>query len=81
MYNNNLKVKNGKYFVEDTMGPNSYVMLTVGKNPYNIHETSIYNHGTQEGRPGADLMPIKEAVALELIRQQNVRKRQQFMGW
>lgn len=81
MYNNNIKVKNGKYFIEDTMSSTGYILISVAKNPYDIHETRIVNHGRQKGIPGPDLMPMKEAVAQELIRKQNIRKRQQFLGW
>ena len=79
--NNNIKMPNGKYFVEDTMSDNGFVMLTIAKNPFNIYESRIVNHGIQKGVPSADLMPIKEEVAMRLLRLQNIRKREAFLGW
>ena len=79
--NNNIKLPNGKYFVEDTMSDKGFVLLTICKSPLNIYETRIVNHGVQKGVPGSDLMPIKEEVAMRLIRLQNQRKREQFLGW
>ena len=78
--NNNIKLPDGKYFVEDTMSDNGFVLLTICKSPLNIYETRIVNHGIQKGVPGPDLKPITEHVALRLIREQNIRKRQNFMG-
>ena len=41
----------------------------------------IVNHGKQAGHPPADYRPIKEETALRLMREQNLRKRQQFLGF
>ena len=79
--NYNIKLPNGKYFVEDTMSKDGYILISLAKNPHNIHETRIVNHGKQKGVPGPDLNPIKEEVAMRLIRQQNRRKGAQFGGW
>lgn len=77
---NHIRIPNGKYFVEDTMNPNGYVLLTVAKNPHNIQETRITNHGVQKGVPGPEMMPITEATAMRLIRIQNQRNRVKFLG-
>lgn len=79
--NNNIKLPNGKYFVEDTMSDNGYILLSIAKNPHNIYESRIVNHGKQRGIPSSDMKPIKEEVAMRLIRQQNVRNRSKFLGW
>ena len=78
---NSIKLPDGQYFVEDTMSPDGYVALTICKNPHMVSETRIVNHGKQKGRPTADMMPIKEETALRLIRIQNQRKREQFLGF
>ena len=78
---NSIKLPNGKYFVEDTMSSDGYIALTICKNPQNIYETRIVNHGKQAGHPPADYRPIKEETALRLMREQNLRKRQQFLGF
>lgn len=77
---NSIKLPDGKYFVEDTMSPDGYVLISLAKNPHNIYETRIVNHGKQRGRPTADMKPIKEETAIRLIRLQNQRKREQFLG-
>lgn len=77
---NNIKLPNGRYFVEDTMSKDGYILISLAKNPHNIYETRIVNQGFQKGVPGPDLKPITEAVALRLMREQNIRKRQNFMG-
>ena len=77
---NNIRIPNGKYFVEDTMSTNGFVLLTVAKNPHNVQETRIVNHGIQKGSPGPEMMPITEATAMRLFRLQNQRNRVKFLG-
>jgi len=78
---NSIKLPDGQYFVEDTMSPDGYIALTICKSPQNIYETRVVNHGKQKGRPTADMRPIKEETAMRLIRTQNQRKREQFLGF
>jgi hypothetical protein len=77
----NIKLNDGKYYVSDTMSSDGYILLSLAKNPHNIYETRVVNHGKQMGRPTPDMKPIKEEIAMRLLRQQNMRKREQFLGF
>jgi hypothetical protein len=79
--NNNIRFKNGNYYVADSLQENSFRHLVICKNPQNISETRIVNKGVVKGRPPVDYIPISEEDALKLIRQQNMRQRQSFLGF
>ena len=77
----NIKLNDGKYYVSDTLSSDGYIALSIFKNPMMVSETRIINHGKKLGRPPADHMPITEEIAMRLLRQQNIRKREQFLGF
>ena len=79
--NSNIKFKNGDYFVEEGRSSDRYVHVVIAKNPMNIYETRITVVGKKEGQPPADFMPISEQDVVKLQRQQNIRKREQFLGF
>ena len=78
--NKNFRLKNGNYFVEDTLSENAYVHIVLAKNPMNISETRVSVVGRKEGVPPADFMPIAKNDVLKLQRQQNLRNAER-MGW
>ena len=79
--NQNIRFKNGNYYISDTLAENAYICVILCKNPHMISETRITVVGKKHGKPPADYMPITEAEVLKLQRQQNIRKRVQFLGF
>lgn len=79
--NTNLRFKNGNYYISDTLAENAYIHVVVAKNPMNISETRITVVGKKSGQPPTEYMSITEAEVLKLQRQQNVRKREAFLGF
>lgn len=79
--NPNIRLKNGNYYIADTMAENAYIHVVICKNVHNISETRVSVVGKKQGQPPADYIAICESDVLKLQRQQNIRKRQTFLGF
>ena len=75
-----MRFQNGNYFVEDTMAENAFIHVIIAKSPLNINETQVHVVGKVEGLPPQDYLAICEGDVLKLLRKQNIRKQQTFMG-